>query len=147
MNASQKVTTRGVVIVLALVACAVVGAVFVEFGAIARGGGATISELTWTAWAAQPGAFVFVLAPLIFAAGFLAGHLFWQAAVVYEAIRLGVNLDAALRLACRVSKEYESALMESRERQPLILRQPMILKVSPEFVQELIGAGVARRAT
>ncbi len=95
-------TLRGLAVVFALAFAAGAVAIAVEFRAVAAGGNSTISEIVWSAWAAQPGAFVFVLASPLFGAGVLVGHLFWAPRVVYDAIREHVDLDSALRVALEV---------------------------------------------
>lgn len=93
----RRQTLRGIVIALTVALASGLIALGVEFHAIAAGGNSTISEIVWSAWAAQPGAFVAVLLPLAFAAGFLAGHFFWQARAVYDAERGRVNIDLAIQ--------------------------------------------------
>lgn len=98
----RQQTLRGIVIALAVALASGVIALVVEFHAIAAGGNSTISEIVWSAWAAQPGAFVAVLLPLVFAAGFLAGHLLWQSKPVYNAARAGVSIDLAVPTALKL---------------------------------------------
>lgn len=106
----RQQTLLGIVVSLAVLFASGVIALVVEFRAVAAGGNSTISEIVWSAWAAQPGAFVAVLVPLVFAAGFLSGHFFWQSKPVYDAERAGVNLDLSVKLALTLRALLDSGV-------------------------------------
>lgn len=99
MNAAQKRTARG----LALVALGGVALLFValviELMAVGADQNATISEALWRVWAAQPWVIFVVSHSLAAPFWWLMGHFTGQSRVVYDAIREGVDLDAALREA------------------------------------------------
>lgn len=133
-RAGRAKTLRGVALALTLVFLAGVLSLVVEFSAVGRGDASTISELVWSAWAAQPGAFLAVLLPLTFASGWLGGHFAWQSRVVYDAAREGIDLDAALDLAIEARAAYRLQKRTGNGREPLTVM------LSPTFVEALDGA-------
>ena len=87
MNAQQRLTVRGIAVVISLMSLAVCVGLVVEGMAVSSGGNSTISELVWLAWASQPGAVLIVSHMLAAPFWYLCGHFFWQSQKVYDAIR------------------------------------------------------------
>lgn len=131
MNQAQRRTVRGLSILAAGGAILLLGALFIEVMAINAGGHATISEAFWRLWASQPWV-VLVSSHLVVApACFLAGHFFAQSAVVYAALRAGVDLEAALLLALEARASYRLAKETGNGREPLTVM------VAPSYVHAL----------
>lgn len=100
-------TLRGIALVGALLLLTGGLALVVEFQALARNDASSISEIVWSAWAAQPWAFVIVLLPLTGAAGLLAGHFIAAPKVVYDAERAGIDLEVALAVAIHMADQHD----------------------------------------
>lgn len=135
MNEQQKRTVRGLALLGLGGFALLVGALVLEIVAVKSGGNSTISEALWSLWASQPWVILIASHALLGPAWYLAGHFTAQSAVVYEAIRRGINLDAALLLASESLASYRLAKETGNG------REPMTVMVSPEFVRMLVDSG------
>ena len=90
-----------------------------EILAVKSGGNSTISEALWRLWAEQPWVILIASHALLGPAWYLAGHFTSQSATVYEAIRRGINLDAALLLASEALASYRLAKTTGNGQEPL----------------------------
>lgn len=133
MNAQQKRTARGLAVLAAGGLALLVGALALELLAVRDGGAATISEAAWRVWAAQPWVIFVTTHTLAAPAWWLLGHFTGQSRVVYDALRVGIDLDAALdlALAARVGMRDQTRQGNGRE--------PMTVMVAPELVKALGG--------
>lgn len=138
MNPAQRRTVRGLALIAVGGAVLLCGALFIEVMALDSGGNATISEAFWRLWAQQPWVVLLASHALVAPAAFLAGHFFAQSKIVYEAVRAGVNLEAALLLALEARASYRLAKETGNGREPLTVM------VAPSLVHAL-DAGVVER--
>jgi hypothetical protein len=87
VNPQQRLTLRALGLASVAAGLIVLGLLCWEGYALTLGASATISEVIWILWAAQPGPIALVFATLTFWAGVLCGHFVWQSAKVYAEIR------------------------------------------------------------
>jgi hypothetical protein len=136
VNANQKRTARGLAVLGIGGLLLAAGALVLELLAVQSGGNATISEALWRVWADQPWIVLVATHSVAGPAWWLFGHFTGQSRVVYDAIRAGVDLDAALDLAIEARAAYRLQKRQGNERDPLTVF------LSPEFVKALDGPEV-----
>lgn len=131
MNAQQKRTARGLAVLAAGGVLLLVGALALELLAVRDGGGSTISEAFWRLWAEQPWVLFVVTHTLAAPGWWLVGHFTGQSRVVYDALRVGIDLDAALDLALAARAGLRDQTRQGNGREPLTVM------LAPELVKAL----------
>lgn len=87
MNEQQRRTVKRLGVAAVAVVALIGWLLYTEFAAVGQGGNSTISEVTWMAWASQPGAILPIIVAVVALLAYLAGHLFWQNSGKYQEIR------------------------------------------------------------
>lgn len=87
MTKGQVKTARAIGCLMSGFVGLIVTALGWEFYAITLHDHATISEVTWIAFAAQPGPIAIVLVVVALLFGALVGHLLWQNSGLYDSVR------------------------------------------------------------